>query len=512
MPFSKQFTPKQSLKSKHIDVKIWGNNSQRKALDSNWTNSESSRNGHKSYTSKRSVATKIFAPKLTVLNNNVFVGEKPEASLEPETGAVSQPSESKDEQEQYTPSPKLNNFEPSHDINQDSNGSIVSGFWKAILPNISFGNSKKSISSPTVNNVEIKKAVDSGDRYNPETIFQKIQKTKAKTAQANQSSSLKNKISKMASRGWDSIKFDYYDKAWFRKLNYQFIALDIAKNFNRLAVCVIAFGLIGFFSYLSIFDQFFTIKKYTIEYPINSYLNKQQTSDLVSHFQKNKLFRVFPNNQYWFANDLSLTASAKEIFPDIDSINVKGRQWPDQITLQVETNKPILTLWVNENNQLKYWRVNQNGKILSQDKAAIWYNLVKIEKPYNIQNSSTEQLSLFNHSFESDPIQKKRFVTTKALLDYFQAIGIEITKTNFPSISDSDIIMESSLGSKFLFDSSLFDTASQIQRLDYFLKSKVDKTDYYALHAKGDFAYFDFRVAQKIHICKIDAKCNAKPE
>jgi hypothetical protein len=521
---SKQFIPKNTSMSpiRHSNVKVWGQQSKKPPLGLDRAKSSSQSSKFKSFVTDKDKISKIFAPKLTVIDNNIMVGKK-----DLDQNLPQQLSKTKVEVEDAH----------THYEQQDNNfksNSKTQTFMNAILPKISFGKytfgnvksklkaSKKSIASPKLNNdkpskpsneeqFEEVKSIANTSKYDPETIFRKLNNKKHE-AKANLFQYIKAASNDAAQNWWDSIKFDYYDKQWFRKLNYQLVAFNVTKNLNRLIVGLCVLGLIGFFTYLSFFDQYFTIKKYTVEYIHGSYLNNQQTYDLINHFQKNKLYKVFPNNQYWFANNLSLTASAKEIFPEIQNVNIKNRQWPSNVQLQVETNKPILTLWVTENNEQKYWRINDNGKISSQDKAAIWYNLVKVEKPYVVQGDPSQQLSLFNHSFENDPSQKQRFKITKKLLDYFKTIDIDIRATTFPSISDTDIIMESSAGTKFLFDSLAFDNDLQIQRLDYFLKFKPDKNDFYELHKKGIYAYFDFRIAHKAHVCKVTEKCNIKAE
>jgi hypothetical protein len=548
MSSSKQFFPKNTSTSpiRHSNVKVWGQQSKRPSTGLDRANSISQSNKFKSFTADKDKISKIFAPKLTVIDNNVSIGKKEEVELQNVTNKVKATTVSPQSSGQISTKPyeqnetyaeKQNSLLRKNEIQQgflardgseadeviQSNGKL--NFLNALIPKISigkftFGGFKEKNPHPASPTGEEKhstiltgkESILSQNKYDPESIFNNLNSNKKQETKAKFFHHIKNYSTVIASNWWDSIKFDFYDKQWFRKLNYQFVAFDIAKNINRLIVGLCIFSFLGFFTYLSFFDQYFTIKKYTVEYISGSYLNNQQTFDLISHFQKNKLYKVFPNNQYWFANNLSLTASAKEIFPEIKNVNIKNRQWPDKVSLQVETNKPILTLWVTENNEQKYWRINENGKISSQDKAAIWYNLVKVEKPYSVQGDPSQQLSLFNHSFENDPSQKQRFKLTKKLLDYFKTIDIDITSTIFPSISDTDIIMESSNGTKFLFDSLAFESDLQIERLDYFLKSKTDKYNFYELHKRGDYAYFDFRITHKAHICKFVDKCNIKTD
>lgn len=523
MNLSKQFIPKNTSTShpRHSNVKVWGKQNKQSTFSLNRANSDNQINKFKSFTADKDKISKIFAPKLTVIDNNILVGNKKDTKPANKITGNWQNPNSKVLHSEKVLNPKNNQEELEVKINTNK----ITNFLNLILPKISigrhtFGGIKTETPKPIIPLVVEKNSSRSTilnsdiaqNKYDPEAIFNKLNLEGKHDSKANFFHYIKTSLNKSASNWWESTKFDFYDKQWFRKLNYQFVAFDIAKNINRLILGICILSFIGFFTYLSFFDQYFTIKKYTVEYINGSYLNNQQTFDLITHFQKNKLYRVFPNNQYWFANNLSLTASAKELFPEVKSINIKNRQWPDKILLQVETNKPILTIWVTENNEQKYWRINEDGKISSQDKAAIWYNLVKVEKPYSVQGDPSQQLSLFDHSFENDPSQKQRFKLTKRLLDYFQSIDIKINSTTFPSISDTDIIMESEAGTKFLFDSLAFETDLQIQRLDYFLKSKSDKNDFYELHKKSSYTYFDFRIAHKAHVCKINEKCNVKTE
>jgi hypothetical protein len=547
MNVSKQFISKSASTPPVVrsNVKVWGQKNQRPSLDR--TNSGFGANKFKSFTPDKDKISKIFAPKLTVIDNSISLGNKPEVEVQNASNKVKATTVSPKEIQNISNPPDgiIGSAQVDESFLNEQNSHLQSGvqsqtdrgyfecrdsgsferdnadkksnFLSSILPKISFGKYTFGVQNKINNEQEVNSKIsesqtETSKKYDPAIIFDKLNSHKKQESKLNFFHHIKSSSNAVASNWWDSIRFDFYDKEWFRRLNYQFVAFDIAKNLNRLIAGVCVLGIISFFAYLAFFDQYFTIKKYTVEYASGSYLNNQQTFDLITHFQKNKLYKVFPNNQYWFANNLSLTASAKEIFPEIKSVNIKNREWPDRALLQVETNKPTLTLWVTENNEQKYWRINENGKISSQDKAAIWYNLVKVEKPYTLQGDSTQQLSLFNHSFENDPSQKQRFKFTKKLLDYFKSIDIDITTTIFPSISDTDIIMESSGGTKFLFDSLVFDTDMQIERLDYFLKSKSDNNEFYDLQKKGTYAYFDFRVIHKAHICKISEKCNIKIE
>ena len=514
---SKQFIPKNASVSpiRHSNVKVWGQQKKWSGSGVDRVNTHSKTREFKNFTTDKDKISKIFAPKLTVIDNNISINKIQAINRNDYDWQHYKNPQNSDSSDLRFDNDQIE--KPNTNLNPNNK---IQNILNAIIPKISigkytFGNNKlkSKISHQTANiSPNLAKNQDQDYKvYDPQAIFKKLNNTKQEP-KVNFFNHIKASSNNAASNWWDSIKFDYYEKEWFRKLNYQFLAFDINKNINRLIMVVCVFSLISFFAYLAFFDQYFTIKKYTVQYANGSYLNNQQTFDLISHFQRNKLYKVFPNNQFWFANSISLTASAKEIFPEINSVNIKNRDWPDRVALQVETNKPILTLLVTENNEQKYWRINDNGKISSQDKAAIWYNLVKVEKPYSLQGDNTERLSLFNHSFENDPSQKQRFKLTKILFDYFKSVNIQIATTTFPSISDSDTIMESVSGTKFIFDSQAFEPSVQIDRLDYFLKSKLDKNDYYELEKKASYSYFDFRIINKVYLCKVTEKCNAKTQ
>jgi hypothetical protein len=308
----------------------------------------------------------------------------------------------------------------------------------------------------------------------------------------------------------EEIKQKYYEKSWFRKLKYKLLKTNFFGIFNGGIAIITILSLIIFFCYLAFFDQNFIIRSYTIEFKNNSYLNQTQVNKLVSQFHKKKLYSFVPNNQYFFINSVNLTTSAKEIFPEIQEVNVKDRIWPNKAVLEVSLTKANITLAVKENNQIKYWRVSSQGKILSEDKAGIWENLIIVEKPYSLvtQNSTiNEKASLQNYSFVSEQDQLDRFELTQRIWNFFQQKNIKIVSTIYPSLVDNDIIFVTDNNTKIYLDSSAFDLEYQTKRLEQYLETENGGSKFEKHILENKIQYIDMRIPNKIFFCRRNEKC-----
>ena len=317
---------------------------------------------------------------------------------------------------------------------------------------------------------------------------------------------------------WDKIKAKFsdwkktkHDFAWFRAVNRWFVNFEGIKQFNRNFLKTFCIVLALFLSYLTFFDTHFLIKDYNIQFSDNSYLSPNQTNQLINNLQKNKALGVFPNNQYWFLNTQTLTASAKDLIPEIEAINLTNRTWPDKAEITIETKPILITLSVKENNEQKYWRVSPEGTIVSPDEASIWHNLVTVEKPYNItfqDKDNPEDASLKNFSFKENKVQLKKFRLIQKLWPVLEASGIKIVSTSVPSLVDSDIFFLTQSGTKLMFDSQVFDAENQIRRATEFL-SKIDSdgNKIVDLEKSGKLKYIDFRIAKRLYYCYNGDQC-----
>jgi hypothetical protein len=303
----------------------------------------------------------------------------------------------------------------------------------------------------------------------------------------------------------------FYNLNWFRQINYQFAKTNFGNLLNYSVAILSVSGLILFFSYLAFFDQNFIIRSYTIKFSDNSYLNHVQANKLTQYIHQNKLYGFIPNNQYFFLNSLNLTTTAKQLYPEIKEVKLVDRVWPNKAVLEVSLTKTSVTLGVKENNQNKYWRVSPQGKIITEDKAGIWENLVTVDRPYTlIQQSKTDtnqKASLQNHSFASEPEQIERFNLTQELWKLFQTKKIKIVSTTYPSLVDSDIIFTTENGTRLYFDATAFTAVNQKARLTKFLETENGGYEFQRHIEDGKMNYIDFRIPNKIFFCRKDQKC-----
>jgi hypothetical protein len=310
---------------------------------------------------------------------------------------------------------------------------------------------------------------------------------------------------------FENFKSKFYHKDWFKQINYELISFGLVKKLNYLAIFLTCFSLILFFVYLAFFDEKFVIRSYKISFAENSYLNQYQTRKLVNQFHNQKLYGFLPNNQYWFLNNLSLTNTARQTFPEIEKVALTNRVWPNSAEVKVEMSKIALTLAVKENNEQKFWRLSPNGSVLSEDKAGIWENLVTVEKPYAIVGQESknpkEPTSLQNFSFSTEPDQVKRIELTQFLWKVFRENNIKIASTVYPSIGDTDIVFKTDAGTNLYFDSNAFGLEMQRKRLEGFYNSKVGESLISRQEQDGKLSYIDFRIPKRIFFCNIGTKC-----
>ncbi len=306
-------------------------------------------------------------------------------------------------------------------------------------------------------------------------------------------------------------KQSLYDLDWYRQVNYQFLKTNFANLVNHSVVIFLVSGLIVFFSYLAFFDQNFIVRSYTIKFSENSYLNHIQSNKLAQYIHQNKLYGFIPNNQYFFLNSLNLTTTARQLYPEIKEIKLKDRVWPNKAVLEVTLTKTNITLGVKENNQNKYWRVSHQGKVITEDKAGIWKNLVTVDRPYTLieqnKHESNQKVSLQNHSFASESDQIDRFNTTQELWQFFQSSKIKIVSTTYPSLVDTDIIFTTENGTKLYFDATAFTSTNQKNRLTKFLTTENGGYEFQRHLEDGRLNYIDFRVPNKVFFCRKDQKC-----
>lgn len=289
---------------------------------------------------------------------------------------------------------------------------------------------------------------------------------------------------------------DFTLKKLLRNIRYHIYKWKIFQHFNRFMALVMTGFLALFIVYTTWFDSYFMIKTYNVTYAQGSYLDKEDTSKLIQSIKKNKFLGFIPNNQYWFLNKDTLTFAAQKDNPEIVSIELNERIWPNQTNLKIHTEPILLTLSLNNG---EFWRVGEDGTVLSKDDAGVYEYLVSVERPVVFNRSN---VSLKDYSFKDNSEQLNRFWFVRWLWSELNIRGITPVRTVLPSLFDSDVIIETSSGSRLLFDVNSRPKETQLKRieavLDSLMRTKINS---------GEIVYIDFRAAKRVFLCSKGAPC-----
>ena len=186
MNLSKQFTPKNtsSLPIRHSNVKVWGQQNKRATSGLDRVNSNTQSSKFKSFTADKDKISKIFAPKLTVIDNNILVSDRSQQNI---------PQQQQDSDIKYNKGALEPELESSQ-LESQTNNIKNNGFLDALLPKISFGKyafdiakTKSLFSKSLVNkNSNINTQQNKpGTTHDPKTIFQKLNSNKKQEPKAN---------------------------------------------------------------------------------------------------------------------------------------------------------------------------------------------------------------------------------------------------------------------------------------------------------------------------------------
>ncbi len=285
--------------------------------------------------------------------------------------------------------------------------------------------------------------------------------------------------------------------------------IRLAGKLNRLIGSIIILGTFLFLIYLIFFDTFFLVKKYEITFTNGSYLDSTNVEQLIKSFNQDPFLGFIPNNQFWFLSDQNLSAVARNSNPEIVQVRIVERIWPNQVKIEITTKPILITLGLN--NRQEYWRIGQNGRVVSRDEANLRQNLVVVEKPTTLTfatNSPSdlrfENPNFADYSFEHREQQLNRFWFIIWLWAQLEELGINTVKTSIPSISDfdTDVVITTTNNTKLYFDLKSGDMVNQARRLNFAFKSKIGQQE-----SQGELAYIDFRTPKKIFVCPKNAKC-----
>jgi hypothetical protein len=258
------------------------------------------------------------------------------------------------------------------------------------------------------------------------------------------------------------------------------------------------FGLlfILFFIYICFIDTTFVIKKITIEFEKDSFLDKQTIAKLDSTIKNYRYFGVIPANSMWFANSYSYNQLSKDLFDEVQSVEIVNTTWPNTLTLKVATKPILATLSVN--NGSNYIVVAQNGTILGRDNYNLRSNIVSVNSLTNVFDDTTKTFL-----FDTSQLEKLYF------LDYMSTIlsnnKLTVNKKIISSLSafDSTTIINLSNNTLLFFDNTALDKEYLKRRVETILSTpEIAKS-----MNEGVINYIDFRSIGKVFVCNNKEKC-----
>lgn len=290
---------------------------------------------------------------------------------------------------------------------------------------------------------------------------------------------------------WTQIKSGYKSLSFnfFKIFNSLFGYFSWIKLFQVLTIG----SLIGIFCWHIFFDTTFVVKNYIVNYTKGSHLSKRDTEELLGAF--NSRFLLLPYNSFWIASDQSLTAVAQSKNPDVLAVQIKNRIYPNTLELEV-TTKPILaTLKIWQNNKAEYWRINTDGKAITEDDAYIFENLIEVTYPATLDK---RRMTFKDYPlFSSDLVQLNRLYFTLTMQNVLEELGFSPDRLLLPSLNSGDTVVEIWMDqTKLIFDAGRFEKMTQIQRLQIILDKKRTLRE-----RLPEIRYIDFRFPSIVSYC-----------
>ncbi|MEI6729390.1 MAG: hypothetical protein WCK98_07165 [bacterium] len=296
-----------------------------------------------------------------------------------------------------------------------------------------------------------------------------------------------------------SLKFD----SLLKTLNYYVVKWAVLEKFNQFVAKGLLVIAILLTIYISFFDTYFLVKSYTITFSEGSFLSEKEIRLITQSIDQNKFLGVIPNNQYWFLSQRNLTDIAQSQIPEVESVKVKNRTWPNKVELEIKTEPILATLSVQSSSSRKYWRVTQLGRVITEDTIKLQEKLITIDRRVSFnQNNATLQ----DYALDKNQQQLNRMWFVTWLWKQFENSGIQISSTNFPSLTDTDVVLNTAENTKLLFDSNIGNIPREVMelRVNAFLSTTlVDSLK------RGEIAYVDFRIPnKKLYLCGRAAPCD----
>jgi hypothetical protein len=293
---------------------------------------------------------------------------------------------------------------------------------------------------------------------------------------------------------------------FWKNINFYIVKWRIIEKFNRFLAIILASSAIICLIYISFFDRFFLVKTYSVSFSDNSFLDNDEVNQITTQFSQQKILGVLPNNQYWFLSDYNLTQIAKKTIPEVQSVQITDRVWPNKVDLKITTDPVLVTLGVMENNQKKYWRISQTGKVIDEDTLNLRQNVVEVDKIISFDKPGS---SLKDYPLQDNQDQLNRYWFVLWLWSAMSSLNINVAKTVFPTLLDTDVEIITDQGTKLLFDTDAMSKDNQFQRIKATLNTTINNNLVRTMLDSGKLNYIDFRIPKKVFVCDTGKSCNS---
>ncbi|MEM1311879.1 MAG: hypothetical protein AAGF07_00235 [Patescibacteria group bacterium] len=290
----------------------------------------------------------------------------------------------------------------------------------------------------------------------------------------------------------------------WKNLKFYVIKWGLLEYFNKILALLVIFSSFVGFAYISFFDRFFLVKSYAVSFEDKSYLNDKQVNSLIQNIRQSKTFGVLPSNSYWYINDYILTQQAKRFVPEIKSVDVVERNWPNKVSLKITTEPILITLGVVENTEKKYWRISQEGKVLTEDNLNLRENVVEVDRIISFDRSG---MSLKDYPLEENTEQLNRFWFVAWLWGVFEELNISLSRTSLPSLLDTDVEIRTASGVRLLFDSTAMTSDNQLKRIKSVINTSIRNNSIEDKLETGQISYIDFRIPKRVFVCEVGKEC-----
>lgn len=325
-------------------------------------------------------------------------------------------------------------------------------------------------------------------------VFSQLQTAKEQVAQTHKSS---HKTKPSLSEVWQQLQarqqlIGLYIRLFFTRGS---IGRTISKNIINSTIIV---TLIGFI-YLIYIDTFFLIRNVSIQFTPNSYLEENHIKKFLTALQSDRVAGIFPINSYWFTNSESLTKLAKTITPDIRSVTVVNRYWPNSVQLEIDTTPIVAT--VNFKNQS--YILSRDGQVLGEDTPHLRAQVI------HINSFSTPSRFITTESLQANSqslLNKIYFALF--LQSQLNQLGFTLTQTTISSDLPNDPDLIITIGkTRIFFSISTFSRETLSNRINTSLKD----TELARQINTDQIAYIDMRFQKNMYVCVIDSPCAINP-